>query len=392
MRQAAKVAQAQDAVLEEKAKERRRKEEDQRRQKEQILMEKRKKESILQSKHQEIEKRQHILMEQKQQKQQQHKQSVIQRKPSLVKPTTKSIKPVVKRTNTPLPVFEKKKPVHISYEQLMEKAKEVSIPKKSTSTIAKDTQPKLDMDQKYTKRDHINTTGPSKSTSALYIKRSHPSTQPKSKPLPPPPSTVHARDRIRLLFNAPAQRIVRPKRDRQSIEEIQREIRHSKGNYSDNEEDESKKHQVKKRRSNNNNPISSKTLPTTKRPPPIPDIRMPFRRTVDPKRDINKRRRRLEEEEEEEEDDDLDSFIVNDEDDEDNKVDDYSSEISKLFRYDRTRYANESVYSDDDMEANPMDVIREEKRSERLGRREDQIEEQLELERRKKRLAKSKGK
>jgi hypothetical protein len=104
MRQAAKVAQAQDAVLEEKAKERRRKEDDERRQKERVLGEKRKRESALQDKHREMEKRQSILMEQKQRPPTHHKPSA---QPSQAKPkpkATKTKKPPV----SPFPRFEKK--------------------------------------------------------------------------------------------------------------------------------------------------------------------------------------------------------------------------------------------------------------------------------------------
>jgi hypothetical protein len=61
---------------------------------------------------------------------------------------------------------------------------------------------------------------------------------------------------------------------------------------------------------------------------------MPFRRTLDPKRPSHLPQRRPNhayDDNDEDEDDDLDSFIV--EDDEN----DYSSEISKIFRYDRKR-------------------------------------------------------
>lgn len=57
---------------------------------------------------------------------------------------------------------------------------------------------------------------------------------------------------------------------------------------------------------------------------------MPFRRTVDPKRTFRKRPL------DDDDDDDLDSFIVEDDDSKDT-ANDYSSEISKLFRYDRKR-------------------------------------------------------
>lgn len=103
MRQAAKVAQAQDAVLEEKAKERRRKEEDERRQKERVMTEKRKRESALQDKHREMEKRQCVLMEQKQ-RPPAHRKPSSQVKPKPLPKAIKTKKPPV----SPIPRFEKK--------------------------------------------------------------------------------------------------------------------------------------------------------------------------------------------------------------------------------------------------------------------------------------------
>ncbi|KAJ2957030.1 hypothetical protein NQZ79_g7176 [Umbelopsis isabellina] len=50
-----------------------------------------------------------------------------------------------------------------------------------------------------------------------------------------------------------------------------------------------------------------------------------------------------------------------------------------MFRYDRKRYHDE-MHSDDDMEAGASDVLREEKRSTRIARQEDLLEEQRERE------------
>lgn len=52
--------------------------------------------------------------------------------------------------------------------------------------------------------------------------------------------------------------------------------------------------------------------------------------------------------------------------------DDYRSEIWKLFGKDRSSYVNDVVDSDDDMEADAMDLEKEELRSARLARKEDE--------------------
>ncbi|CAO3600203.1 unnamed protein product [Absidia cylindrospora] len=324
-----------------------------------------------------------------------------------------------------LAIFEKKKPVHMSYEQLMEKAKEVSSPKKSSAPTRKagNVSSSTTMDNRQTN----DIQGPSKNSpttaSPLYLKRSHlASTKSKAQESL---QSMPARDRIRLEFNTPSQKMTRTKRDRQSIEEIQRDIRHSKGKYSDGDDDSDDIRPKQRHRPDQTRLVASSRNPTRTPPPSrqqqLPSsigatrkqqrplatpsqqqqqrapIRMPFRRTMDPKRPPRRSHRPDMDTYDDEDEDDLDSFIVDDDDDDRydrSRADenDYSSEISKIFRYDRKRFANESVYSDDDMEANSMDVLREEKRSERLARREDQLEDQLEQERRKKRLAKSKGK
>ncbi|CAO3625682.1 unnamed protein product [Cunninghamella echinulata] len=310
---------------------------------------------------------------------------------------TSSSSKTKKNVPIPLPIVEKKKPVHISYEQLMEKAKEVSQPKKSAPSSATTTATPtksakdhnlpssllMNKSNKEIKGSIRTNTPPSSSsaTSSLYVKRPF-STVPKSKPKDPlANANMRARDRIKLLHNTPLQQVQRVKRDRQSIEEIQRDIRHAKGKYSDNEEEEDAHYRKKQRmdqrqtitNSNNNRPTDSgasrmktdRPYPSSQRPyPPSQQqrqpIRMPFKRTVDPKRDMKRRSRY----QDEEEDEDLDSFIVDDEEEEiaHHYNNDYSSEISKLFRYDRSKYANESMYSDDDMEAGTSEVLREEKR------------------------------
>ncbi len=73
------------------------------------------------------------------------------------------------------------------------------------------------------------------------------------------------------------------------------------------------------------------------------------------------------ESDESEYDSEMDDFI----DDSDAKVD-ISSEIRKIFGYDRRKYRNEADFDDRSMENNRFaDVMREEARSARLGRMED---------------------
>ncbi|KAI8081490.1 SPT2 chromatin protein-domain-containing protein [Halteromyces radiatus] len=455
MQQAAEVAKAQDAVLEEKAKERRRLEDERRQKDERALLERQKKERMLKAKEEEIERRQRMLVQQKQQSSplrkpitsstQQHRQRSIDSKSQ---PSSKSTKSKNNSVSS-LPLVEKKKPVHMSYEQLLEKAKEVSIPKKSTSLppssssisskndekasvikstanptkdnkpsystnhrLPKDgtklaTNPKKDSKPSSSTNHHrlpkelyetpTNIATASASSTSLYVKRSamakSKSQQQESMTTP---SNIPARDRLRLLYNTPAQKVVRAKRDRQSIEEIQRDIRHSKGKYSDDDSDNDRSRPRKRQETQLSSSRHSSSAYMSRKPQSPPStnhrqpIRMPFRRPMDPERFA--RRHRPRDDYIDEDDDDLEEFIVDDDEEDDYRTSDYSSEIGKIFRYDRNRYINESVYSDDDMEANPMDVIREEKQSERLARREDQLEEQREIERRKKRLGKSKWK
>ncbi|CAO3610412.1 unnamed protein product [Cunninghamella blakesleeana] len=353
---------------------------------------------------------------------------------SKTKPASKISKPN-KKMNTSIPVapiIEKKKPVHMSYEQLIEKANEVSLSKKSippssSSTIS--TKPIKDQDRSslLMNKSNKDIKGPSRTntsspvsssapSSSLYVKRPI-ATVSKSKPKESTSnSALRTRDRIKLLHNTPLQQVQRVKRDRQSIEEIQRDLRHAKGKYSDDEDGTDsinrKKHRMmadQRSIKNNNRPIGGggvDRMNSKMRPPPssssqraLPSsqhqrqpIRMPFRRAVDPKKEIRQRSRYQHEDEDDEE---MDEFIVDDDDEEvidHHYNNDYSSEISKLFRYDRSKFAHESVYSDDDMEAGASEVLREEKRSERLARKEDEMEEKLEMERQQRRLAKAKRK
>ncbi|KAG2221728.1 hypothetical protein INT45_007134 [Circinella minor] len=239
-------------------------------------------------------------------------------------------------------------------------------------------------------------------TPSIY--RSRRSTTSKSirdstRPIPTSTSNMSARDKVRQMMRQPPQKLNTQKRDLRSISEIQRDIRHKKGIYSDEEEDnraDPRLLQNKRVSTENryNNKVSSGPLPNSrssfpagKRPAGsaaaammnrnrnIGDSRrMPFSRPVP------ERRRPIQRYEEEEEgDEEMDDFVVNDEEEEE-EVNDYSAEIGRIFRYNKKRYRNET-FSDDDMEADAREVLREEKRSERIGRREDIEEEKRELER-----------
>ncbi|KAI8071767.1 hypothetical protein BC940DRAFT_293683 [Gongronella butleri] len=168
-------------------------------------------------------------------------------------------------------------------------------------------------------------------------------------------STLTTRERLMQQHDTRPQKVVGAKRDRQTIEDIQQELRASKRG-------------------------PDVPTPPTRRPEPArgnQPFRMPFRRAPAP------RRSRYDEEEDEYDEDD--DFVVRDDEVDDN---DYSSEIRKMFKYDRRRYADEAAFSDDDMEADSRQVLMEEKRSARLAREEDLREERLEMERQRRRNGK----
>ncbi|KAF7729756.1 hypothetical protein EC973_003834 [Apophysomyces ossiformis] len=342
------------------------------------------------------------------------------------------------------PVGLKKKPVHISFEELMQKAKEVPASKSAAPPLARNDTRQKNVTQGETKmRPKVPENGKPSSTqrasagtrdtSSIFLKRQ--TANPKPSETNSSGSQLSARERIRLLYQDPVQKIDRQKRDRRSISETQRELRHAKGIYSD-DEDETKTRDKRvydsranarptadrysstvtspiarpsmKRRETSlrdydsqlrtpTKPLRSEFQDSRVRPnsrsitpesresrvrPPLPFQRMPFSRSMEMRR--QQRRPPVEEEEEDEE---LASFIVDDE--EEDFGGDYSAEIGRIFRYDKKKYTNER-FSDDDMEADASEVLREEKRSERIGRREDLMEERLEMERLKKRKLKGK--
>jgi len=92
------------------------------------------------------------------------------------------------------------------------------------------------------------------------------------------------------------------------------------------------------------------------------------------------------ESDESEYDSEMDDFI----DDSDAKMD-ISSEIRKIFGYDRRKYNNEADFDDRSMENNRFsDVMREEARSARIGRMEDLEDMRREEEEKRRKMMKKK--
>lgn len=257
----------------------------------------------------------------------------------------------------------------MSFEELMKKAKEQSITKGGKPEPKAPLPPK-----KYASHE----TTPSDNTPTLYHRLKRPEAT-KSSPsaLGGGGGGMSARDRARLLVQEPPKKVNVQKRDRRSISDVQREIRRSKGIYSDDEDGHGRqdprlmsqkvRSQPTSMRATTGNggdlrrkrPVSpplSSQRPVKKLPPPLeqrrsapaaaaPLRRMPFSgRPLDPaaRKPIPPRRRYREEEEEE--DEELASFIVDDDDEDDDprysrapRKNSYSDEISKIFRYDKSR-------------------------------------------------------
>lgn len=272
------------------------------------------------------------------------------------------------------------------FEELMKKAKEQSRNKGSTSTTPKAPLPP----KKYTSHDVKS----DNNTPTLYhrIKRLE-----ATKPAPATNGsgdTMSARERARLLISEPPKKLNVQKRDKRSIDDIQREIRHKKGIYSDDEDNSRRDPRLMGNKSSSSSsrpqqhqksskypplpplPTSSsrkipmsppprpgKRLPSSQNqmdnhsgrssigskrpgpshPPPPPVRRMPFSgRPLDSAaRPVPGRNRRPREEEEE--DEELRDFVVDDDDEDDYsgykapRKNSYSDEISKIFRYDKSR-------------------------------------------------------
>lgn len=419
MAQATQVAKQQDASLMERARQKRREDDERRRREEKALREREETQAQLAKKRELQDKKQKSMIDQKKQSRGQEKRKVQADNKSVKSRTNNAFSNVkstsANRKNTAISSLfpEKKKPVHMSFDDLMKKAKEQSISKGGSKDKSITPPPP----KKYGSYESRGQSGSDSNTPTIYnrIKKPEPT---KSSPASLEGS-MSARDRARQLVSEPPKKVNAQKRDRRSIADVQREIRRSKGIRSDDEEERSRDPRLIDRGNasksasrfpppSSSNPMPARRRPlspphrstakrplppTDRRPPPPAMRRMPFSgRPLDPTaRKLNAPpRRRYREEEDDEEDEELSSFIVDD-DDEDPRYsrgprrNSYSDEISKIFRYDRNRYANDPVYSDDDMEADARDVLREEKRSERIARREDLLEEQKELERLKKR-------
>ncbi|KAI8088436.1 SPT2 chromatin protein-domain-containing protein [Thamnidium elegans] len=402
MAQATQVAKQQDASLMERARQKRREEEERRRREEKEQRERENAQALLEKKRELQEKKQKLLMDQ-------NKKSGVKSRTQVDKSkvrTTSSTKSTSQRKTTTVASFfpEKKKPVHMSFDELMKKAKEQSVAKGGKTEPKQPLPPK-----KYSAHDlktHSNDNTPT-----LYHRLKRPEiARPTSSSSSITADGLSARERGKLLIAEPPKKLNLQKRDRRTIADVQREIRHNKGIHSDDEGDRPTR--VDPRLMSKSRPLQGKssspprrrmlspTRPTKRAPErkpaagPAPVRRMPFSgRPLDPsaRRSLPPPKRRYREEDEEE-DEELASFIVDDEDEYDDpryarapRRNSYSEEISKIFKYDKSRYANDPVYSDDDMEADARDVLLEEKRSERLAKREDYLEEQRELERLKKR-------
>jgi hypothetical protein len=217
-------------------------------------------------------------------------------------------------------------------------------------------------EQSLNKSSSIEKPTPNKSRSVEKPRETLYHKQPQRKPAFTPASStsdqLSVRERAKLLGpEAPKRVMNNAKKDKRSISEVQRELRHSKGIYSDDEERKdsrlmSNKNKQPQRYQNNNSPLPRKRQLSPRPSPPVkrssipPPRRMPFTgRSLDARRNApphpaNRRRYR----DEEEDDEEMDDFVVDD-DDEDDGYDRhprnvYSDEISKIFRYDKTRYNN----------------------------------------------------
>ncbi|GAB5586727.1 hypothetical protein Unana1_01627 [Umbelopsis nana] len=345
--------------------------------------------------------RQKLIKEQRetemqQRQKQQHQQA---RKPVERKPAGKQ--PIARQNLIP----EKPKMVHdIPFEEIMQRAKQVPTDKKTLTMQKKPPPPESASSRprshvgelarkpiskissmpasKTASPTHKLSTPPSKSS--IYTNKASSSSAMSSTNA----KVTSARDRLKNMALAPPQRLNTVKRDMRSVEEIQQDVRRQLGRSVPEERatlqrpkapERSRvpeRMRIPDRRPERSPPSQLQRQPGGRSLSPRPAHRpaanqprrppghMPFR---------SNRRSRYSDEE----DDDLDGFI--DDGDEEHDNNNYSDVISKLFRYDRKRYRDEQ-FSDDDMEVGACDVLREEKRSSRIAKQEDQLEEQRERE------------
>lgn len=247
----------------------------------------------------------------------------------------------------------------MSFDDLMKKAKEQSISKGGKQEVKAPLPPKKYASHEVKSQNNNN-------TPTLYHRLKRPEVSKSSPSSFGNTDVLSARDRAKLLVQEPPKKVNSQKRDRRSISDVQREIRRSKGIYSDEEDDRYNRQDPRlmnsKKPMNKNNdirrkrPMSPPSRPIKKpmEPPKRPvsqgPRRMPFSgRPLDPgaRKPIQRRRPR---DEEEEEDEELSSFIVDDEDEDPRyargpRRNSYSDEISKIFRYDKSRYDVFCVYN-----------------------------------------------
>lgn len=258
----------------------------------------------------------------------------------------------------------------MSFDELMKKAKEQSLSKPPKQEPKQPLPPK-----KYASHD----TKPSNdNTPTLYHRIKRPELTTRNTLNTTTTNTPHdglsARERGKLLIAEPPKKLNLQKRDRRTIADVQREIRHNKGIHSDDEDQHRPVRSDPRLMSKGTGRPMSKTTsppqrkrivspPTTSRPikrpqqqpndirrqpqGPPPVRRMPFSgRPLDPsaRRSLPPPKRRYNRDEEEEEDEELAGFIVDDEDEYDDpryarapRRNSYSDEISKIFKYDKSR-------------------------------------------------------
>ncbi|KAI9288289.1 SPT2 chromatin protein-domain-containing protein [Umbelopsis sp. AD052] len=340
--------------------------------------EKRRKQSMLKQKLMKERREQELLQRQKQQQRTPTDRKPVDRKTTDRKPTSKQ----PARQNM-LP--EKPRVVQdLSFDEIMKRAKQVPTDKKALSMRKKplpsepgQNRPKPSLSE-INRRPKASTTPsrphttPNKQPTKSSIYTSRPSSN--NSAAAGSAKMASVRDRLKNIALAPPQRLNTVKRDLRSVEEIQQDIRRQLGKPPSEVKPARERVRERPPIRRSLSPRSAPTRAPERRPtrrslsPPRPQRpagRMPFRPS---------QRRRYSDEEE---DDDLDGFI--DDGDEEEDLNNYSDVISKMFRYDRKRYRDET-FSDDDMEAGASDVLREETRSSRIARQEDLLEEQRERE------------
>ncbi|KAG2177965.1 hypothetical protein INT43_003212 [Umbelopsis isabellina] len=327
--------------------------------------------------------KQKLLKEQREQEALRRQQQQLQyRRPATNGDRKPSGKHPVRQTFIP----DKPKIVHqdLSFDEILKKAKEVPTDKKAASVQRKyqppapepAARPKLQIKDPIRKQPA--SIGSSKPSSIYSSKYQHNGAAGIGGSAGSKPASV--RDRIKNMALAPPQKLNMNKRDMRSVEEIQQDVRRKLGKPVPEE-----RRPIEKDRPLERRPMRPAPPAAAARRPPLssagrPDASRPVARRRSPPRmpfRSNRPRPSRRYSDEDEYDEDLDGFI--DDEDVEEEGNDYSEVISKMFRYDRKRYHDE-MHSDDDMEAGAGDVLREEKRSTRLARQEDLLEEQRERE------------